>query len=248
MVFADSVEFLKKLAEILTPKSIFAMSCDWLQEWSEKKIQLAFCLSAGECGGTYAEAVMILCGVLSGIAADIWPGTNKDKKRFVELLVKHTDPARHVTRVSVPLLVGEIRESGDIRLANKLKTDLLPVSDTRVITGEDVDKSILELIHAYPSIGAGRLRRHTYACLLYEELRSGYAHEYRPGARSDSWAMGAIRQKSAISYINMLDRPDRLIYFSIIWLADMVRDVVSDLAKSNPFPSFPNYPSWWLDD
>jgi len=64
------------------------MSENWLNEWSEQKILLAEKLNSGECGGSYAEAVIILCGVLSGIAADTWPGIRKDRKRFVELLTK----------------------------------------------------------------------------------------------------------------------------------------------------------------
>ena len=66
------------------------MSNSWLKEWSDSKVDLALRLNSGECGGTYAEAVIILCSVLSGIAADVWPGRNKDRKRFVELLVKYS--------------------------------------------------------------------------------------------------------------------------------------------------------------
>lgn len=224
------------------------MSNSWLKEWSDSKINLALDLNAGECGGTYSEAVLILCSVLSGIAADTWPGRNQDRKRFVELLVKYTGVSLNCQKVSAPLLVGAVRSSGDIPLAERIKSDLLPLSDTRVITGNDVDKTIDELKMAYPSIDVKTLKKNSYACVLYEEVRSGYVHEYRPGGRSDSLAMGTARQNSSISYINRLDKIDRLIYFNVSWLANLIGEIVDALSKSDPLPKFNTYKLWWLDN
>lgn len=224
------------------------MGNSWLKEWSDKKIDLASRLNSGECGGSYAEAVIILCSVLSGIAADVWPGRNIDRKRFVELLVKCTGASHCSQKVSVPLLVGAVRDRGDRQLAETLRRDLLPISETSVITGDDVDKTIDELKTAYPAIDVMTLKKNSYACLLYEEVRSGYVHEYKPGERSDSWAMGSVRQNSSISYINRLDKPDRLIYFNVTWLAALVREVVDSLSKSDPLPTFSTYNSWWLEN
>lgn len=224
------------------------MSNSWLKEWSETKIDLALRLNSGECGGSYAEAVIVLCSVLSGIAADVWPGRNKDRKRFVELLVKYTGASHYSQKVSVPLLIDAMRNQGERQLAKNLKRDLLPIGESRVITGDDVDKTIDELKDAYPTIEVATLKKHSYACLLYEEVRSGYVHEYKPGKRSDSWAMGSIRQNSPVSYINRLDKPDRLIYFNVMWLAALVREVVDTLSMSGPLPTFSTYSSWWLEN
>ena len=57
----------------------------------------------------------------------------------------------------------------------------MPLSDTRVITGDDVDKSIDELAARYPTLSTSVLKKNSYACVLYEEVRSGFVHEYRPG-------------------------------------------------------------------
>jgi len=224
------------------------MSNSWLKEWADTKVDLALRLNNGECGGSYAESVIILCSVLSGIAADIWPGRMQDRKRFVELLIKYTGVALNCQKVSVPLLVGAVRNSGDIQLADRVKRNYLPVSDTRVITGDDVDKTIDELKAAYPSIDTMILKKNSYACVLYEEVRSGYVHEYRPGERSDSWSMGASRQDSPISYINRIDKPDRLIYFNVLWLADIVGEIVDTLSISDHLPVFTTYNSWWVDN
>ncbi len=224
------------------------MSNSWLKEWSNTKIELALRLNTGDCGGSYAEAVIILCNVLSSIAADVWPGQNQDKKRFVELLVKYASTSLSCQRISVPLLVGTVRSNGDIQLANRIKRDLMPLSDTRVITGNDVDKTIDELRVAYPSIGAKRLKRNSYACILYEEVRSGYVHEYRPGKRSDSFTtISPVRQNSSISYINRRNKQDRLIYFNVLWLASLVGEIVDTVSKSDPLPTFNTYSLWWLE-
>ena len=224
------------------------MSNSWLKEWSDSKVDLALRLNFGECGGTYAEAVIILCSVLSGIAADVWPGRNKDRKRFVELLVKYSSDSLNCQRVSVPLLVNTVRNSGNSPLADRLKIDLLPKSDTRVITGADVDKTARGLATDYPSLTPELLKKNSYACILYEEVRSGYVHEYRPGGRADSWAMGSARENTSISYINRADKPDRLIYFNVSWLAKLVEEIVAKLSKSDPLPTFNSYSKWWLDN
>jgi hypothetical protein len=57
----------------------------WRREWVATKISLAEHLAAGDCGGGYPEVAMVLCGSLSAMAAELWPGTGKDKDRFVWL-------------------------------------------------------------------------------------------------------------------------------------------------------------------
>jgi len=226
------------------------MSNDWLQEWSQSKIDLASRLSSGECGGSYAEAVIIICNVLSAISADIWPGRNIDKKRFVELLFKYSNSMESCETISVPLLIDTFRECGNIKLANKLKMELLPFSDTRVITGNDSDKTIGDLKTDYPEIEITVLKRHSYSCILYEDIRSGYAHEYQPGGRADSWPMSSDRDNCLVSYTNRLTNAgtvNRLIHFNVSWLVRLAGEVVGNLVKENPMPTFTRYTSWWLE-
>lgn len=227
------------------------MSNRWLKEWCDTKIDLALRLNSGDCGGSYAESVIILCSVLSGISADIWPGKFQDKKRFVELLVKYTGASLNCERVSTPLLVGTIRSSGDAQLAKQIKNDLMPLSDSRVITGDDVDKTISKLKSVYPTIDMKTLKKNSYAHILYEEIRSGYVHEYRPGERADSFEMSGVSQNSSltyITYINRLDKTDRLIYFNVLWLAKIIEEIVENLLKTSSMPVFKNYTTWWLEN
>jgi len=247
------VTSLRTLAEThnksLEPPLCFIkpMSDSWLKEWSEEKVQLAIRLSKGECGGTYAESVLILCSVLSGISADIWPERGYDRKRFVELLVKYTSSSTNVTKVSIPLLIGYYRDNGKRNISMSLRDKLLPFGDTRVLTSDDVDKNINDIINDFPDADIKTLKKHSYANLLYEEIRSGYAHEYMPGTRSDSLAMGFGRANSHVSYVNMASKLDRLIYLSISWLSLLVREVVENLTVLDEKPIFQNYSDWWLD-
>src|SRR4051812_45254191 len=113
---------------------------DWREEWVGAKVTLATRLGSGECGGDYAEAVLILCSVLSAVAAERWPGHQKDKNRFVELLHQYADASLCATRVSIPLLVAFLGKKSRSSEQKKLRDEFMPVSDTRVLTGEDVDK------------------------------------------------------------------------------------------------------------
>jgi hypothetical protein len=51
--------------------------------WVQERIAFAKRLNEGECGGHYGDAMLILSAVLSGLAADQWPGKWKDRRRFV---------------------------------------------------------------------------------------------------------------------------------------------------------------------
>ena len=81
------------------------------KQWVTKKAQTALRLESGECGGSYSEAILILCSTLSTLAAEIWPGKGIDRKRFVELLTEYAPPHLHTTRISVPFLTKHLRAS-----------------------------------------------------------------------------------------------------------------------------------------
>jgi hypothetical protein len=223
------------------------MSTDWREEWVGAKVTVATRLGSGDCGGGYAEAAIILCGVLSAMAAEKWPGHQKDKKRFVELLYQYADTDLYATRISVPLLIAFLKGKGRLAEQMALGDAYMPISDTRVLTGDDVDKSEEELITLCPTLEQSLVRRFSYATLLYEDTRSSYAHEYMPGPRSDSWAMGSTRAKVSVSYTNRmnmeLNRVDRLIHFSVSWLADLALSIEKNIRPLVPDNQFS---AWWL--
>ena len=222
------------------------MTDNWLSEWADLKVEIALKLNKGDCGGSYAEAAIILCSVLSAISADIWPGEHIDKKRFVELLVKYSSDSLKVKRISSPLLIYALEVNGVIKESNILSNAIMPKSDSLVVNGEDVDRYESEILDICPELDRKIIKQNSYANILYEEIRSGYAHEYMPGSRSDSWAMGSNRKNSLISYVNRADMPHRLIHFNINWLCEIIKSVVVNLEMKEKMPVFTEYSEWWV--
>jgi hypothetical protein len=226
-------------------------SPDWRAVWVREKCEVAKALSRGAAGGTYSDATILVCAALSALSAEVWPGCSIDRKRFVELLVRLGPSAATWTSISIPLLVDHLRASGDQAHSMILARALLDFSPTRVVTGLDVDRGEVEVLAHCPSLDRKTIREHSYACLLYEDVRSSYAHEYRPGSRADSWAMTQCADQ-AVSYVNRLLRPGiletgRFIHFHIECLAQMAGDLASSIdAAASTIPR-PRPTCWWLD-
>lgn len=192
----------------------------WRTDWMKTKQDVALRLAARECGGSYGEAAIILSAAISAIAADVWPGRRKDRVRFVEVLKEFTSPNLNVVRISVPLLIGALRQQGRTAEVFNLERTFLDHSPARVLTGDEVDRSEAETNRVCPSLSGKEMREFSYANLLYEEIRSGYAHEYRPGTRADSLAMTSVRT-APVSYVNWVNHPDRHIHFHAEWIAQV---------------------------
>lgn len=216
-----------------------------------EKCEIAEALSRGEAGGTYSESTILVCAALSALSAEIWPGRGIDRKRFVELLVRLGASTTISRSISVPLLVQHLAVTGDQANAAALTKALLAFSPTRIVTGPEVDRAEAEVLALCPSLDLKAIREHSYACLLYEEVRCSYAHEYRPGNRADSWAMTQYIGQ-AVSYVNRLLEPGtprtgRFIHFHIEWLSQMAVNLagsVDNLASTIPRPVSA---AWWID-
>ena len=91
----------------------------------QKRIALAKRLNEGECGGSYADAILILSSTLSGIAADMWPGESKNRYRFVKLWANYAESALKPNLISVPLLLNQLEDCGDDDLAEKVRATRL---------------------------------------------------------------------------------------------------------------------------
>ncbi|SDM49332.1 hypothetical protein [Polaromonas sp. JS666] len=222
----------------------------WRQAWVREKCGIATRLSQGNAGASYAEAVILVCAVLSALAAELWKGRRIDRARFVEMLVRLGSPTEIWATISTPLLVQYLdANSHKVEAALVRKAFGLPTS-ARILTGADVDKSMADVTTICPSLNAKELRRFSYASLLYQDVRSSYAHEYRPGKDADSWP-ATMLQNQNVSYINRISDESaemrRLIHFHFDWLANVaiqlamaVDDFSLELPRSNP-------KVWWID-
>ncbi len=219
---------------------------NWISEWARKKWEIAERLAAGECGGSYGEAALILCSVLNALAAGTWKGDHIDRRRFVELLQQYAPANLHPTHVSLPLLVGALREAGRSSEMNAMQSRCLRGGHSRVLIGEDIDLDEARILAICPTIPTALMRECSYANVLYRDVRSGYAHEYRPGKRAESWPM-TQGTEVAISYVNWANDPDRHIHFHVPWLGALVTAVSQALDPiADSLPLTPPV-KWWVD-
>lgn len=219
---------------------------NWISEWVTKKREIAERLASGECGGSYGEAALILCSVLNALAAGTWKGDRIDRKRFVELLQRYAPENLCPIRVSLPLLVGALREAGKSSEMSAIQSRCLQDGHSRVLTGEDIDLDEAGILAICPTVPMALMRECSYANILYRDVRSSYAHEYRPGKRADSWPM-TQRTDVAISYVNWANESDRHIHFHVPWLGALVTAVSRALDPiADSLPLTPPV-KWWVD-
>lgn len=220
-------------------------------EWIEGRIALSERLAAGECGGSSAEAILILSSVISGIAADLWPGTRIDRHRFVELWAHYSHPQLCASLISIPLLIHELDRTKQHALSDRLRANnpemFMPrgLPDTRVVTGEDVDIFDDEVLRLVPQLPLAQIRQWSYPNVFYVHFRSGYVHEYQVGTHADAIIMSDTR--SHITYGNFLPAPHRRINFATGWVASVARSIVDRVEPDwNRRPlSLPS--KWWAD-
>jgi hypothetical protein len=134
------------------------------------------------------------------------------------------------TRVSASLLAVEFPQFGKH----------LGISEKSLYLTEGNDKTEAEAIKICDTASVPdckrRVRRHSYASLLYEQVRCGFIHEYKPGnqATSADPLRGIARVGSnRISYVNSLSEENnvcvtrRLIHFPLEWISEVTLAVAT---------------------
>ncbi len=183
----------------------------------------------------YADLALITCAVISACAARRWPGRGIDRKRFVELLVQHTEIGFHTSWVSVPALLN----------ASVIRQDQtpygIPGNEDRIYRDEEIDLSFEDARTKYRAIAPKQLRRYCYASLIYERLRCAYAHEYRSG--EDTITVSPSRHSSRVSYIGRIPEMRRKACFHLKYLIELAQHHVSIV------PAAPEAPpsEWWSE-
>jgi hypothetical protein len=211
----------------------------------DAKIALAERLHAGDCGGTYADAVLVLLAAISAGAAMVFPGLGKDKSRFIECVVRYTaDVAPSPRMIALPLLYDQI--SKDARAIEELQP-LLKRADRSVLTFA-VDLPEASLLDALKWQKA-RLRAFSYASLLYTDFRCGLMHEYCAPERIALVPQSTTN--SPVSYANrsMGNRTWRAIHFDFGWIVQVTRAVTSEVCRAmQDFPDGKQKPQqWWIE-
>ena len=217
------------------------------------KIDVAHKIAGGAAGGGYTESGMILAALSSGISADIWPGEGFDRKRFVELWVSYAAPHLEVLKISVPLLAQELRAQSDHATAASIEAErpgmFGPGFSSRVLIGPEVDMSETDIIRLAPTLKLSTIRSFSYAALFYKHVRCGLAHEFH---LSESATWNPMSSRNAhVSYSNRRSASlphgsRRLIYFDLVWVAQIIKSVVSSFGADGAIQLQPPA-RWWIE-
>lgn len=210
-----------------------------MRDFLEDRIRLVHDLLDSEIQVAYADLVLILCSVLSACAAQRWPGHRIDRVRFIEMLVKDSPSDAHVDWICVPALIinGHIAETDTPWGRGG--------ASTRIFRDDEIDLELTGCQAAYPQVAVGALKDCSYASLIYQWLRCGYAHEYCPHANIVT--VPASRHQARISYIGRLTPTNgitRMISFHLDYLIDLTLHHVSNI--SAPQSLRPNI--WWINE
>lgn len=217
----------------------------WRETWVAERCATAIAIGNGAAGGGYAEAIILLSSVASALAAEVWPGAGIDRARFVELFIRFPDTASEFSKISVPLLIQDL-ERTDRRAAEELAQALGFQHGTKVLTGVDIDRTEAEILDLAAAAPRDRIRRFSYASVLYGELRSSYVHEYKIGSNAGAWPMTS-KTDQLVSYVNRLAGPLVILKLIHFHLNTLEKCIVS-AARALDAVSVPCTPpeEWWV--
>lgn len=227
----------------------------WLQ-FVERKIGTAIRLDEGDCDGSYSDGCVLLSALISGIAADLWPGDDRiDRARFIELWACYSDPHLQPTLVSVPLLRRFLRRGGrwpEVKVLEDARPDMFGLGNScLVLRGAEVDMTEADLLRLPIHLTPKEARQYSYPAIFYKHVRSNLAHEYKLSDDAASHFM--TRLEANVSYVNRHDTEEaelsrRLIHFHMGWLARITRSIASKVAEfMDNYQTLPRPDRWWVN-
>lgn len=227
----------------------------------DRPLRVAAQLNDGGCGGTYAEACLVIAGVMSGLSALVWPGTGIDRARFVETWIRFGVPTEPTTaRLSLPLLRHTLCDGheADADALERMRPGMFGFGySTRVVTGDEVDADEAEIAGTFPHLEKRLLRRHSYPAVFYEHVRSQLVHEYSFEGFATAYPMTS-KPDPGVSYSNttrmlygddgevMLDASTREIHFHVDWLIRLAHAIARAVDQQVPNGGLPRPAAWWL--
>jgi hypothetical protein len=154
------------------------MKTEQIRDWFSDRLRSADLLIMEVGTGATSDAEILLCSAMSALAARGWPGRHMDRVRFVEFLIRFAPSEHGISAISTPILAARLRLAGDLPGALKLKEAFFPGSELLIVTGSDVDKDEKDIQAVLPALDLKTVRGHSYAALIYTDLRSHLVHEY----------------------------------------------------------------------
>lgn len=220
------------------------------------------------------DAEVILCCALAAAAADTWPGRRLDERRFVEFLVEYARNAKpSVTCTSIPLLHAQLRmlDKRDEEALVKWKAEAQRMLEDKINQATDGTRLRLrwDEIDETHDIVVGwlmnssiepkevqkKVRKATYAAIIYSDLRCGLVHELRWMDRLGRMSFDPSTEPHYVNYFDQTVNPWRLC-FPYEYLRRVVEDAMNAacdwLDTSREFiderlPTRPRPSCWWAE-
>jgi len=210
------------------------MDTSYFQDWFQRRIEIADNIFKifGKDGVSDAE-IIIFCAA-SALSYISWPRTDKqdhrDRKRFVEFLVKFSSGKYPIKIISTALLIQQLdqpnhKTDADILIEKFFRSKYdyysksperyhpdiediryAPGTLSRIIDPKDIDATEERILELIPAIKLKEIRKSSYASIIYSDLRSGLVHKYEPGEKVAR--RGWNRKDDKLSYINYMIMPD----------------------------------------
>jgi hypothetical protein len=227
-----------------------------MEGFVERPLRVALALSEGGSGGSAVEAHLLIAGLISCMAAHVWPGSGVDKKRFVEFWLRFAK-REDAKRIAVPLLHQDYRRAKklkEVRALEAWRPTLLGLPTLEEpLDGGMIDDSESALTTVLTVFETSAVRRHSYPSVFYEVVRNGLVHE-------DELLVDALGRKLerptagpsfGVHYTNDdRDRHGKLarIHFGVPWLIELTASMAARADRAlarDPAPQA-NPPQWWL--
>jgi hypothetical protein len=116
--------------------------------------------------------------------------------------------------------------------------------NTIIFRDEEIDLTIADAIAKFPNLTATELKQCSYAMLIYDRLRCGYAHEYCP--RENITHVPASQRKARISYIARFMPHGKVIRYASFHLEYLIQ-IAEHHAHSVNDQESPRPKTWWID-
>ncbi len=210
-----------------------------MKDYLTKRLKVVDALAEMDGLDAFPDMMVILMTILSACAAHRWPGDRIDRKRFIELLVRHSHSEARTDSVCVPALInlGLVTEADTLYGSSGL--------NTRIFRDEEIDLSLEAAQRAFSAVDRKLLKSNCYASLIYEWLRCGYAHEYSPHQFITTCQPSC--KQARVSYISRRLKGQnslKMVGFHYDYLRNLVEHHISALPElKSKRPS-----RWWVDE
>ena len=178
------------------------MNTETVREWYQSRLDIADSIVTEFGVGGQIDAEILSCCTLSTLAARIWP-KERDRRRYIQLLVDFAPDRAEVSRISVPKLQERLKSVGDTASAERLESHFLENLEGRILVGAEVDQSEETLNRLLPSVSSKLLRESSYAGIIYIDLRCGLVHEY--SLDPNMTGFGLSRRQDVPSYVELAE-------------------------------------------